>query len=54
MYIVLQLFWWAGQNLGNELILVMYVSNYLYIPNYNILFQFKLFGVVFLSLPNLI
>ena len=39
---------------GNKLILVMYVSNYLSIPNYNILFQFKSFDVVFLSLPNLI
>ena len=30
------------------------LSNYLYIPNYNKLFQFKSFGVVFLTLVNLI
>ena len=42
------------QNLGNEMIFVMHVSNYLYTPNYNILFQFKSFGVEFHSLPNLI
>ena len=31
----------------------MYVSNYLYFSKLYIAFQFKSFGVVFLSLPNL-
>ena len=39
--------------MGKKLILVMYVSNYLYFPNCNILFQFESFGVVFSFLTKL-